>query len=688
MRIQLSWLGDFVAVPVDVTALADGLDMRGFEVAATEPAPPGSSAGDAVLDLEITTNRPDCLSVIGIAREVATMYRAALTVTPPEAVPPAAGLPELSVTLEDPELCPRYAAAVAEVTIGPSPAWLTRRLAAAGVRAINNIVDVTNYVLVELGHPMHAFDFDRLGGGELRIRRARPGERLRTLDGQNRTLTEDMLVIADAERPQAVAGVMGGADSEVNGATRIIALESAYFQPVSIRRTSKRLALSTDASYRFERGADVSAPVRALERCRELLRQIGAAKAVGPVIDCYPQPRTPSRVRLRHARIGHLLGPTIDAAFVTDVLERLGFTPHAAGDGAWDVEVPLRRVDVSREIDLIEEIARHYGYDRLPSTFPALGELSPAPDPRIGRDRLVRRLAGAAGFSEAVTFAFIEADTATAFADDGTPLAAISNPLSAQFSVLRPSLLPGVVTSVAYNRRRERRDVKLFEAATRFTREGETRAVALAWIGAGAPDHWSAKLRAVDFSDIKGAVEQLLSGLEVGVPAYRPAACGYLAPGRGATVHASDAPAAPRLGVLGQLAPSVAAGLGLEEADAVFVAELDLDAIEEAAPDRGDVRVTPLPRHPSVVRDLSILVDTALPASTVRGTIRAAAPDTLIAVREFDRYTGTGIPDGLVSLSVRLTFRAPDRTLTDAEVQQAVDAAVAALATKNDARLR
>ena len=497
MRIQLSWLGDFVAVPVDVTALADGLDMRGFEVAATEPAPPGSSAGDAVLDLEITTNRPDCLSVIGIAREVATMYRAALTVTPPEAVPPAAGLPELSVTLEDPELCPRYAAAVAEVTIGPSPAWLTRRLEAAGVRAINNIVDVTNYVLVELGHPMHAFDFDRLGGGELRIRRARPGERLRTLDGQNRTLTEDMLVIADAERPQAVAGVMGGADSEVNGATRIIALESAYFQPVSVRRTSKRLALSTDASYRFERGADVSAPVRALERCRELLRQIGAAKAVGPVIDCYPQPRTPSRVRLRHARIGHLLGPTIDAAFVTDVLERLGFTPHAAGDGAWDVEVPLRRVDVSREIDLIEEIARHYGYDRLPSTFPALGELSPAPDPRIGRDRLVRRLAGAAGFSEAVTFAFIEADTATAFADDGTPLAAISNPLSAQFSVLRPSLLPGVVTSVAYNRRRERRDVKLFEVATRFTREGETRAVALAWIGAGAPDHWSAKLRAV-----------------------------------------------------------------------------------------------------------------------------------------------------------------------------------------------
>ena len=662
--------------------------MRGFEVAAIDPAPPGSPDGDAVLDLEVTTNRPDCLSVLGIAREVATMYRTPLTVTPPESVPPTAGLPELAVTLEDPELCPRYAAAVAQVTIGPSPQWLVRRLEAAGVRAINNIVDVTNYVLLELGHPMHAFDFDRLGAGELRIRRARPGEHIRTLDGQDRKLTDDTLVIADGTRPQAVAGVMGGADSEVSGATRVIALESAYFQPVSVRRTSKRLALSTDASYRFERGADVSAPVRTLERCGELLRQIGAAKAIGPIVDRYPVPARPIRVRLRHARIGHLLGQTIEAAFVTEVLEQLGFTAHAVEDGVWDVEVPLRRVDVSREIDLIEEVARHFGYDRLPSTFPALGSASPAPDPRISRDRLVRRLAGAAGFSEAVTFAFIEAESAAAFADDGPGLATIGNPLSGQFAVLRPSLLPGVVTSMAHNRRRERLDVKLFEVATRFTREGETRAVALAWTGAGTPDHWSATRRQADFSDIKGAVEHVLSGLEVRDASYRPAVCGYLVPGRAATVHASDDPAAPCLGRLGQLAPSVAVPLGLEDADEVFVAELDLDAVAAAAPDRGDVRVTPLPRQPSVVRDLSVLVDAALPASTVRGTIRAAAPDTLIAVREFDRYTGKVVPEGLVSLSVRLTFRAADRTLTDAEVQQAVDTVVAALAAAHDARLR
>ena len=684
MRILLSWLADFVTVPVGVKELADGLDMRGFEVAAVEPAASEASPDDAVLDLEITTNRPDCLSVTGIAREVGAMYRTELRLPPSESQADGARVPEFSVTLEDAELCPRYAAAVAEVTVGPSPEWLARRLEAAGVRAINTIVDATNYVLLELGHPMHAFDLERLEGAALRIRRANAGERVRTLDGQDRKLTDDMLVIADARRPQAVAGVMGGADSEVSAATRFIALESAYFQPVSVRRTSKRIALSTDASYRFERGADVSAPVRALERCCELLREIGAAKAIGPVIDCYPEPRTPPRVRLRHTRIEHLLGQAVEPTFVADVLTRLGFTPHPAGDAAWDVEVPLRRVDVSREVDLIEEVARHYGYDRLPSTFPPLGSPSPAPDPRIDRDRLVRRLAGAGGFSEAVTFAFIEADAAHAFVDDASTLAVIGNPLSAQFSTLRPSLLPGLVASVAYNRRREQRDVKLFEVATRFASAGETRAVALAWAGAGTTDHWSQRPRSVDFFDIKGGVEQLLAGLDVEGATYRPAGRSYLVAGRAAEVLHN----AVSLGILGQLAPTVAVQLGLETADEVFVAELDLDAVAAAGPGAGDVQIEPLPRHPSVVRDLSLLLDGALPASTVRGTIRAAAPDTLVAVREFDRYTGPGVPDGSVSLSLRLTFRAPDRTLTDAEVQHAVDGVVSALTAAHSARLR
>ncbi|MAG71533.1 MAG: phenylalanine--tRNA ligase subunit beta [Vicinamibacterales bacterium] len=688
MRIPLSWLRDFVTVPVGVQELASGLDMRGFEVGAIEPAPEGSPDGDAVLDLEITTNRPDCLSMTGIAREIAAMYATELRQPAVDGGSAATesddGLPSLGVTLEDTELCPRYAAAVAAVTVGDSPDWLARRLEAAGVRAINNIVDVTNYVLLELGQPMHAFDFERLGGAELRIRRATAGERVRTLDGQMRTLTDEMLVIADAARPQALAGVMGGADSEVSRATRVVALESAYFQPISVRRTSKRIALSTDASYRFERGADISAPVRALERCCALLREIGAASAVGPVIDRYPESRAPLTVRLRHARVEHLLGQTIDPAFVTDILTRLGFTPREVDTGVWDVEAPLRRVDVSREVDLIEEVGRHHGYDRLPSTFPAVDTVATAPDPRIDRDRLARRIAGAGGFSEAVTFAFIEHRAAEAFVDDPAVLATIRNPLSEQFTVLRPSLLPGVIASVAHNRRRERPDVQLFEVATRFTSAGETRGLALAWTGAGTPDHWSQKPRVVDFFDIKGSTEQILSALGVSAPSYATATPPYLVAGRAAEIRAGDAP----LGVLGQLAPKVGELLGLDATDVVFVAEIDLDRVADVTRGGGDVRVTPLPRHPSVVRDLSILIAATLPASAVRDTIRSAAPETLIAIREFDRYTGKGIPEGSVSLSLRLTFRAKDRTLTDAEVQQAADAIVAALTAAHDARLR
>ena len=688
MKIQLSWLNDFVTVPVGAKEIAENLGMRGFEVAAIEPGPTGAAEDDAVLDLEITTNRPDCLSVTGIAREVATMYGTELRMPASQTatMENTGDLPELTVNLEDAELCPRYAAAVAEVTVADSPDWLASRLEAVGVRTINNIVDVTNYVLLELGQPMHAFDFERLGGAKLQIRRATSGERIRTLDGQDRKLADDMLVIADGKRPQAVAGIMGGADSEVNRTTKIIVLESAYFQPVSVRRTSKRIALSTDASYRFERGADISAVAGALERCCTLLRQVGASENIGPIIDRYPTLRTPAHVRLRHKRIEHLLGQTIDPGFVVDILARLGFTLKETDANAWDVEVPLRRIDVSRERALIEEVARHHGYDRLPSTFPVLTSAPPAPEPQIDRDRLVRRIAIAGGFSEAVTFAFIEHQEAAAFVNESGDLATIGNPLSEQFTVLRPRLLPGVVKSVAYNRRRERRDVKLFEIGTRFTRAGETRAVALSWAGAAAPDHWSHEMRDVDFFDMKNSVEQILGGLGVGARSYSRITRAHLVKGRAAEVVTDEDNIC--LGVLGQLASAVNVTLGLDETDEVFVAERNLDEIAKVMPNRSSFRVRPLPRHPSVVRDLSIIVADTLPASKVRGTIRDNAPDTLISIQEFDRYIGKGIPKDSVSLSLRLTFRAADRTLTDTEVQQAVDTIVAALAGSHDARRR
>jgi phenylalanyl-tRNA synthetase beta chain len=702
LRILVSWLRDFVDVPVAPERLAETLSMRGFEVAAIEAPPSGplcpegeardGSLPDAVIDLEITPNRPDCLSVAGIAREVATAYDRKLAPWG-RWRPPASFLtgrtagtqgrahgavPGLEVVLEDADLCPRYAASVADVTVRPSPDWLANRLLAAGVRPINNVVDVTNYVLVEVGHPMHAFDLGRLNGGMLRIRRAAQGERIRTLDGEERTLDAGTLVIADAERAQAIAGVMGGAGSEVWGGTRRIALESAFFKPVSVRRTSKKLGLMTEASYRFERGADISAPDVALLRACALLEQIGAGHAAPGIVDCYPAPRGPIRVSLRRERVPRVLGIAVDVADVERILGDLGFGLHANAAG-WDVEVPTSRTDVAREDDLIEEVARHYGYDRLPTTFPALTEFPPRPDPRLARDRLARRVLNAGGFSEAITMAFIPADAASAFAAS-PQLVPIAYPLSEMFAVLRPSLVPGLVAAIAHNRRRERRDVQLFEIGSRFSAtEGEHAGIAMAWTGNATGEHWSGTGRAADFYDMKGAVERLCSAAAI-EPRFVPDTRPWLLAGRAAAVLAGDA----RIGVMGQLAPTVATAFGLAASDEVYVAELDASAIGTDVL-LEHVQAQPLPRHPSIVRDVSILVDAGLPAGAVRGTIVRAAPAILIGVREFDRYEGKGVPEGRVSLALHLTFQASDRTLTDAEVDRAMETIVGALVEEHRA---
>ena len=699
MRILVSWLRELVPVTVPVAGLAEALTAHGFEVSAVEPAPPvpGRPAGgeDAVLDLEITTNRPDCLSVAGIAREVATIRGSAVTWPALAATPTGDGA--LPVTIEDDALalCPRYAASVAEVAVGPSPAWMAARLEASGVRPINNVVDVTNYVLLELGHPMHAFDLDRLGGGELRIRRARQGERVRTLDGVERTLDDGVLVIADDARPQAVAGVMGGADSEVTDRTVRVAFESAWFDPVSVRRTSRRLALSTDASFRFERGADVEAPVRAMRRAQRLLGEIGGGAPRGRIVDRYPAPRERASVTLRHARIGRVLGVDVEPAFVPATLGRLGFdvAPEVAAGGGgarWRVTVPPHRVDVSREIDLIEEVARHHGYERLPSTFPALVR-APAPaSDALARQRLLRRVLTAGGCSEAITYGFIEEAAARPFVERPADLVRIKNPLSEKFAVLRPALAPGLLDALVHNRRRERRDVRLFEIGRRFTAAGgETPGFAVALTGAAAPPHWSGGERRIDLFDAIGLVDRVCDACGV-APAYEPTARDPLVPGRAAAVRAGvpDAVQPVVLGYVGQLAAAVAEARGLPADEEVYVAELDLAALGRAGADRRRMVAAPLPRYPSIVRDLAVVVDAALPAAAVRDTIRSVAPETLLQVREFDRYAGKGIPEDRTSLAFRLTFRAADRTLTDAEVQHAMDAIVAALEAGHGATLR
>jgi phenylalanyl-tRNA synthetase beta chain len=701
VKIPLSWLREFVKVPGTAVEIGAAMSTRGFAVEGVESTP----EGDQVIDFEVTANRPDCLSVAGMAREIATAYglqvrrpavrsagREALTPaavpvdSPVEAAEPA-GLylmslkpvngGDIDITIEDSALCPRYAGAVADVTVRDSPAWLQARLRAAGVRPISNIVDITNYVLIELGQPMHAFDHARLAGGQIRVRTAVRGERIRTLDGQVRDLAPDMLVIADADRPAAVAGVMGGADSEVTRASSTIVLESAYFSPLSVRRTSRRLGLKTEASIRFERGADPRVAVTALERACELLEHIGAGLARGTVVDRTASRIEPRQIRLRRARVSGLLGLEIDDAPARRILEGLGFALRDVADG-WDVIVPTRRVDILREVDLIEEVARHHGFDRIPAVFPPLASPPPAVDPRILEARTLRTILTGAGFSEAATFGFIPGPSAARFAAEDA-VVPIANPLSENFAVLRPSLLPGLLDALAYNRRREQHDVRLFEIGSRFSKPaGERRALALAWTGQADSDHWSSRARAVDVFDVMGIVERVADALTLEVhtqPAREP----WLLPGRSASITSGD----QVVGWLGQLLPAIAEHHGLPAGDPVYVAEIDLDA--ESLRARAPFRMHALPRYPSVTRDLSIVVDDALQAEAVRQTIRSAAPPTLTRVHEFDRYQGKGIPDGQVSLSLRLVFRSPDRTLTDAEVQQAMDAVIDALRQRHGA---
>jgi phenylalanyl-tRNA synthetase beta chain len=739
VKLPYHWLRELVNVPGDADDLAAKLGLRGFEVASIENA----QGRQPVIDFEITANRPDCLSVIGLAREAAAAYGLPLQL-PDRTMPPAGQLQAIEITIEDPELCPRYCAQVFEVrSTGSSPAWLQERLEAAGVRSISPIVDVTNYVMLEMGQPTHAFDVSRLAGRALRIRGARPGEKIRTLDGVDRALEPGMLVIADADRPQAIGGVMGGATSEIDGTTKVMVLESAYFKPAAVRRTSKRLGLKTEASSRFERGADVNAAPAAIARAAALLQQIGAAQPLGPTIDKYPAPPAPLTLTLRASRIERILGTRVPDADVPAILEPLGFDVRVArreaggadavrggagaatGDAAtggdhgaaWTVGVPSFRVDVLREVDLIEEIARHDGYVGLPATFPELTEGQPAPDERTLRDRLLRQVLTACGFSEAMTFAFIEAAAAGPFAAEHAEgaehaekgrLVAVENPLSEKFAVLRPSLLPGLVDAASHNRRHGHHDVRLFETGARFSPDGETRAVAGVWCGAGAPPHWSGATRAADFYDVKGAVDAVGRALGVELD-YAPATVSYLVEGRTAEIHFRlkaetteqnqptpmegspvvsafrrnhDEPR--RVGVIGQIAPAILEARGFPAGEALWAFELDADALA-AGQSSADLRTVSLPRFPSVVRDLSVLVDSALPATAVRGTIRTAASALLAHAIEFDRYRGKGVPDGRVSLSIRLTFRSSERTLTDAEVDEAMTRIVDALGATHGA---
>ncbi|HLE43568.1 MAG TPA: phenylalanine--tRNA ligase subunit beta [Methylomirabilota bacterium] len=627
---------------------------------------------DVVLEIEVTPNRPDCLSVLGIAREVAALTGGRLTPPPgdvPEHEPAASTL--ASVRIDDPELCPRFSArVVTDVTVGPSPAWLAQRLRAAGLRPINNVVDVTNYVMWELGHPLHAFDHALLRQHRIVVRRARAGEALVTLDGQTRTLGDAMLVIADAERAVSVAGVMGGANSEVGAGTRTLLLEAAYFKPASIRRTARALGLSSEASYRFERGADIEAPPRALDRAARLVARLAGGRVARGVVDVYPAPRPRRALSLRLSRVRRVLGASPPKPVVGEILERLGFAGEER-DGAFAVVVPSFRRDVSLEDDLVEEIARVWGYGEIPSTLPSgTLALTRRPRPVVAQDA-VRGALTAAGYQEAVTISLLDPARLgyLGMAPDDPRIVTLQNPLAADRSVLRPTLLFGLLEALQINARRQAPDVRFFEVGRVFQAQGagklaleETR-VGIALTGLRAPRVWfSGKARA-DVFDARGAVETVVEALgrgEVTVEALDAGSAPYLEEGRGATIVVQGSP----VGVVGELHPAVQRGFDLPAS--VFFAELSLDRLE-ALPPRPVVH-RPLPRFPAVQRDLAVVVPASVPAAEVSRVIRSIPNPQLKRVTLFDVYTGEQVGSGRKSLAYSLLYQAEDRTLTDAEV--------------------
>jgi phenylalanyl-tRNA synthetase beta chain len=618
---------------------------------------------DQVLEVEITPNRPDCLSVVGVARELAGLTGARFAypdITLKETGRPAASI--VKVQVADPDLCPRYTMRVIDnVQVGPSPARLAARLRAVGLRPISNVVDVTNYVMWELGQPLHAFDFRTVTDATVIVRRAKPGERLKTLDGQDRALAPDMLLITDPRRGIGLAGVMGGENTEVSPSTTRVLLESAYFHPASIRKTSRALNLPSDAAYRFERGADIEGLLDASARAAQLIAETAGGLIAPGVVDVYPTPRPRPRVRLRMARVQRLIGaaPSMDEA--RRMLDGLGLTT-ADKDGDIEVEVPSFRRDITMEDDLVEEVVRVWGYERIPSTLPGGAISLTRVPPGLRQAQAARRALVGAGLVEAITYVFSDPARALPLrsAYDKQPLE-LMNPLSQDASLLRQHPLEGLLGVVATNVRRQQPNVRVFEVSQTYTRAEsgteEPRWVGIALTGARRDTSWHGGDEPVDVYDAKGLAEHVLRvfGVE-GVPG------GGRLGGFEPDVHGALVTGDTILAEFGEVAQGVRERFGIDAA--VYGAVISLDALARVAPPV--VRYEPLPRLPSVQRDMAFVIDDpGLAAADVERAIAEEAGPLLREVSVFDVFR---FPDGRRSVAWRLTFQAAERTLTDDEV--------------------
>ncbi|MCH8283356.1 MAG: phenylalanine--tRNA ligase subunit beta, partial [Chloroflexi bacterium] len=653
---------------------------------ATVGAPLSDVLGDVVFEFSVTPNRPDCLSVLGIAREVGAL-------TGREVREPALDYPEAGerverlarVEIRDPDLCPRYIATVVTgVTVGPSPRWMQDRLNAAGMRPINNIVDVTNYVMLEYGQPLHAFDLDTLSERRIVVRRAGDGESMTTIDGQQRSLTPDMLVIADADRPVALAGVMGGFDSEVGDGTTSVLLEAACFDGVNNRSTSRVVGLRSEASLRFEKGLSPDLPLPAARRATQLMVELAGGVAAEGVVDVYPGRRARKPVRITLERTQRLLGVEVSVAEMARVLESLGFEVERGGGDALEVVVPYWRTDIAIEDDLIEEVVRIKGYDWVPTSTRA-GDL-PAyePAPMLALKDTVREAMVSSGLTEVVTYSLTNKDVRDKAEAGGPEPMRLANPLSSDLEELRTSLRGGLLQTLEANQRGQQGGIRLFEVGRVFLPKAdslpdEREVLAAVLTGPRRDQFWQPEDGELGFFDGKGVLEALFAGLGLSAE-YRPATDSLLHPGRTASVTLGD----QAIGLLGELHPRALKAFDLFNRTVAYF-ELDLTALLALAPDKARA-YEPVPRYPGLVRDLALVVDASISAETVRGIIQSTP-----LVREaslFDVYTGDQLPTGKKSLAYRIVYQSPGRTLTNEEAERTQERLLQRLQQELGATLR
>jgi phenylalanyl-tRNA synthetase beta chain len=685
MKLSANWIRDFVDLSADDRRLAEDLTDVGLGVEGIE-----GHGSDTVFEMEIGTNRPDAMNHYGVAREAAAIYdlplkqlgqgtASAVPSAPPGGSALAAEGTSFPITVEEPNLCPRFTASVIRNTrIVPSPEKVTRRLQLLDQRPISNAVDATNYVLWEIGKPTHVFDADLLEGGRIIVRKARAGEILQTLDGVVRKLTAEDLVVCDAKKPVGLAGVMGGQDTMISGKTRNIVIESAWWDPLTVRRMARRHGLHTDASHRFERGADFDSTILSCERVAKMILQSGGGLA-GDVVDVISKKMDQAPVLLRLSEVHRILGGNLDAGQIFRLLKRLGFTllPEGQGDAQFWVQIPSWRLDVEREIDLIEEVARLHGYDKFQNSLPSYSGAVVEP-PQAAMDQAFRERALALGYNEAISLTFISHANAERFfsLSPETQLLELENPLSEQAGVMRTSLLPGMLDMLAWNLNRDVADARLFEMGSVYlSRNGEREEPKRGCLGAteealrnllplaGALDvSRNAQAGAVEtFRAFKGDVENLLSLFE-GELSYDRNVAEYFRPGHSARALVNAIPVAQ----FGQIHSEVAAARKLRQN--VFIAEFDLDRLY--AWGLRPVKFHPLPRFPAVERDFSFIFADVVPFIEMRKAVRELG---IFEVREFDPVEilrGGAIEAGKYSILLRARFQSSDRTLRDDEIAQ------------------